>query len=273
MARNSGPSLLIAGAGDVGTQLARLRASLGDEVIAVRRRDHPAAEGIATLRCDLVSGSGFERLPGRPDALVFCAAPGQRDEASYRALYLDGLRRLLDHVQTTRVIFVSSTAVYAQDAGEWVDESSPADAPSFNGQVLLAAERELSAHPGGIALRLSGIYGPGRDAMLQRARAATRARRHWTNRIHADDAASALSCLLDMPQPAAIYLGNDDLPALESDVFAWIRQHEQLPALAEAQGPVSGRRVDNRKLRNAGWRPAHGDFRAGYGPLLAGAGV
>src|SRR6185369_11478108 len=117
-----------------------------------------------------------------------CAAPEQRDEAAYRGLYLDGLRRLLDRVQTPRIIFVSSTAVFAQDAGEWVDEDSPATADAFNGRVLRAAEGELSAHHQGIVLRLSGIYGPGREAMLRRARTADAGRRHWTNRIHVDDA-------------------------------------------------------------------------------------
>ena len=75
-----------------------------------------------------------------------------------------------------------------------------------------------------------------------------------------------------------MYLGSDDAPALESDVFAWIREREGLPqgddasqtALAEA---ATGRRIDNRRLRASGWVPAYPDFRSGYLPLLAGAGV
>jgi len=254
-------------------RLARLRSALGDEAIALRRREHPLEPGIRNIQADLCTGSGFERLPRHPEAVVFCAAPEQRDEAAYRALYLDGLRRLLDRVQTQRVIFVSSTAVFAQDAGEWLDENSPATAETFNGRILLAAERELSAHVQGIVLRLSGIYGPGREAMLRRARAAEAGRRHWTNRIHVDDAAGALSQLLNLPEPKTIYLGSDDSPALESEVFAWIREQENLPAVAESEGPVTGRRIGNRQLRETGWIPAHPDFRSGYLPLLADAGV
>ena len=75
---------------------ARLRAAMGDEAIAMRRRERAAEPGLRNIQADLCSGSGFDRLPKRPDAVVFCAAPDQRDEATYRGLYLDGLRRLLD---------------------------------------------------------------------------------------------------------------------------------------------------------------------------------
>lgn len=273
MSRKSAACLLIAGAGDVGQRLARLRVAHGDEVIALRRSERPAQPGVRNVRADLATGAGLEQLPGQPDAVVFCAAPDRRDEAAYRALYLDGLRRLLDRVQTPRLVFVSSTAVYAQDGGEWVDENSPADPIAFNGRVLLAAERELSAQAQGIVLRLAGIYGPGRTAMLRRARDLQPGRRRWTNRIHAEDAAAALSHLLDLPNPQPIYLGGDDSPALESDVFAWLRGQEKLPAVAAADEPLSGRRVSNRRLRDCGWFPTHPDFRSGYLRLLADAGV
>jgi electron-transferring-flavoprotein dehydrogenase len=273
MSRNSGPSLLIAGAGDVGMRLARLRAARGDDVIAVRRRERPATAGVRDIQADLVLGTGLERLPKRPDAVVFCAAPGQRDEAIYRALFVDGLRRLLDCLDSPRWLFVSSTAVYGQDVGEWIDETAATVPHAFNGRVLLDAERELSGLQSAIILRLAGIYGPVRETMLRRARALEPGRAHWTNRIHADDAATALSHLLDLPKPKPVYLGSDDRPALETEVLAWIRAQEKLPNIAAAAGPESGRRISNRRLRDSGWTPAHPDFRSGYLHLLADAGV
>ena len=273
--------MLIAGAGDLGGRLARLRASLGDDVIALRRRDFSHAAGVRGLRVDLITGEGFSHLPRRPDVLVFCAAPEQRDEAAYRALYVDGLRRLLDALEISRLVFVSSTAVYAQDAGEWVDEQSPARAEQFNGRVLLDAERELATHGGGVVLRLSGLYGPGREMMLRRAREGGTGRARWTNRIHVDDAAAALSHLIDARAPDRLYLGNDDLPALESDVLAWLREREGLPRTApdtsqekwpeksSNKAEVSGRRVRNARLRASGWTLAYPDFRAGYADLLS----
>jgi nucleoside-diphosphate-sugar epimerase len=269
----AGRVLVIAGAGDVGGRLAALRAGIGNDVIALRRRDMAMAPGIRTLRADLASGEGLARLPRRVDALVFCAAPDRRDEAAYRALYLDGLRRVMDACETPRLIFVSSTAVYGQDAGEWVDEDSPAEPPAFNGRVLKQAEEALAAHGGGIALRLSGLYGPGRGMMLRKSRAGEPGRPHWTNRLHVDDAASALSHLLDAAAPDACCIGSDDLPALESEVLDWLRARQGLPAVPAASGAATGRRLRNTRLRATGWAPALADYRAGYGALLAGPGV
>ena len=269
----SSRSLLIAGAGDVGGRLAALRVALGEEVIALRRREVSLGDGIRCLRADLASGEGFDRLPCRPDALVFCAAPSERSEPAYRRLFVDGLRRLLDTLQVPRVVFVSSSAVYAQDAGEWVDERSPALATAFNGRVLLEAERELAAHSQATVLRLTGIYGPGRESMLRRARSGEANRRHWSNRIHVDDAAAALSHLLNLSAPQCLYLGSDDMPAMECEVMDWMRGHEGLEPVQALPAAPSGRRVRNAELRASGWQPRYLDFRSGYLPMLAVPGV
>ena len=265
--------LVIAGAGDLGSRLAALRAWPGHDVVAVRRRDVAQPSGVRTLRADLATGEGLSRLPRRPDALVFCAAPDQRDEAAYRKLYVDGLRRLLDAVDAPRLVFVSSTAVYAQDAGEWVTESSPTEPTQFNGRVLLEAERELAAHAGGTVLRLSGLYGPGRDYLLRRAREGKASRPHYTNRIHIEDAAVALSHLLDLPKPPRRVLGNDDEPALEHVVQSWLRSEEGLPAVDPDALPISGRRIANTRLRATGWQPRHANFRDGYSAGLVRPGL
>jgi nucleoside-diphosphate-sugar epimerase len=273
MATRRSACVLVAGAGDVGGRLAALRASLGDDVIALRRREAPVTAGVRPQRADLATGDGLGRLPRRVDAIVFCAAPDARDESAYRALFVDGLRRLVDAVDAPRCLFVSSTAVYGEDAGEWVDEATPARPSAFNGRILLEAEHVLAPLAGAGVLRLSGLYGPGRDALLRRARSDEPPRPRWTNRIHVDDAASALSHLLDVPAPGLLHVGNDDRPALESEVVAWLREHEGLPALPGLPGPDSGRRVSNARLCASGWSPRHPDYRAGYLPMLTRPGV
>lgn len=262
-------TLVIAGAGDVGGRLARLRAAHGDDVLALRRRPADADGGVRPVCADLTTGAGLQSLPRHADALVFCAAPDRRDETAYRALFVDGLRRVLDRVQAPRLLLVSSTAVYAEDAGEWIDEDTPAQPPAFNGRVLREAEGELARERGASVLRLTGLYGPGRDALLRRARAGTPGRPHWTNRIHVDDAAAALSHLLDLQVPQPLYLGSDALPAMESEVLAWMRAREGLPAIAAAQVPETGRRVRSARLRASGWAPQYPDYRSGYADLLA----
>jgi electron-transferring-flavoprotein dehydrogenase len=109
--------------------------------------------------------------------------------------------------------------------------------------------------------------------LLRKAREGRATRPHWTNRIHADDAAAALSYLLDLPAPQRVYLGNDDRPALEHEVQDWVREQEGLPAVAASGEAVTGRRVANTRLRATGWIPAHPDFRSGYSSLLYAPGL
>ena len=91
--------------------------------------------------------------------------------------------------------------------------------------------------------------------------------------FHVEDAAAALSHLLDLAGLQSLYLGNDDLPALETEVVAWIRRQEGLPVLPAADETPSGRRVSNARLRIGGWSPRFPDYASGYLPLLAKPGV
>jgi electron-transferring-flavoprotein dehydrogenase len=265
----SGACIVVAGAGDVGGRLAALRLALGEDVVALRRGAGEPVPGLRRVQADLATGEGLARLPRSAHALVFCAAPDQRDERAYRALYLDGLRRAMDACTPARVLFVSSTAVYGQNDGSWVDEHSVAVPEAFNGRVLREAEQALESQACGVALRLSGIYGPGRESMLHAARRGDAGEPRWTNRIHVQDAATALSHLLDLAAPQTVYLGSDDLPALHSQVVNWVRELEGLPAVPSASGPERGRRVRNARLRASGWAPVYPDYRQGYLPLLS----
>ena len=101
----------------------------------------PAIWPEAAAFADLASGAGLSTLPRAATALVFCAAPDQRDETAYHALYVDGLSRLMATCEAPRIVFVSSTAVYGEHRGEWVDEVMPAAPVAFNGRVLRQAER------------------------------------------------------------------------------------------------------------------------------------
>lgn len=272
MAMAKGRTIIVAGAGDVGGRLAQARAMDGDEVVALRRRSVDDEPGLRWISADLLTGNGLQRLPRQPDAVVFCASPDQRTETAYRALFIEAQQRLADALggPPARWLFVSSTAVHGEDRGAWVDEASAAEPQAFNGRVLIEAERRLGASvPGTVVLRPSGIYGPGRDYLLRRARREEPARPRWTNRVHVEDVASALSHLLDLADPEPLYLCNDDLPAREDEVLSWLRGRMGLGALATVEEPESGRRVSNARLRGSGWAPRWPDYRSGYGALLA----
>lgn len=255
----------ILGAGDLGRRVAQQRLAAGDAVATLRRRPLPMPDGVLAVTGDLLQTGDLQRLPAAPDWLVFCATPDARNEAAYRRLYVEGLAKACEVLQPKRCLLVSSTAVYGQDAGEWVDETSPALAESFNGRMLREAERQNLSHSGNRVLRLSGITGPGRHMLVNKALLGEGIANAWSNRIHIDDAASALSHLLDLAESQPLWIASDDLPALQIDVANWIRAGHGLPALPPFARAPAGRRVSNARLKASGWRPACPTYRDSYG--------
>lgn len=270
--------VLLSGCGDLGMRVARCLQARGDTVFALRRHPPQAeAEGIVWLAGDLARDDGLPALPPGITQLVHLPTPGARAEAAYRAVFVDGLRRVmaaLDPASLRRALFVSSSAVHGDHDGGWVDENTPPDPPGFNGAVLLEAEHWLATRPvTSIALRLAGLYGPGRLQLLDRLRAGQarvpRSHSHWANRIHVDDAAGAIAHLLAVPDPQPVYLGADDTP-LPLDVL-----YDHLAALIGAPAPADGlapagvgsKRLSNARLRASGWAPRWPDARTGYAAL------
>jgi len=269
-------SVLIAGAGDVGTRLARRLLAKGRKVFALRRGEAAGGDGIAWLRGDLTRPDTLSGLPA-VDAVVFSPTPGARDEAAYRSVFVEGLRHLLDAlpVRPQRTVFVSSSAVYGDHGGGWVDEDTPPDPPGFNGRVLLEAEQSLAARQvGGVSLRLAGLYGPGRTQLFERLRegkaAVPRGRGVYANRLHVDDAAAALAFLLDLPAPEAVYVGVDDTPLPIDALYDHLARLIDAPRPPDGVGPagVGNKRLTNARLRAAGFRCAWPDAREGYAALL-----
>lgn len=269
--------VLIAGCGDLGIALAPVLAEA--RVFGLRRDVSKLPPTLQPVAADLVSGAGFERLPAGVDTLVYAPTPAARSEADYRAIYVDALERLVsalpEPAPDLRLIYVSSTAVYGQNAGEKVDERSACAPEAFNGRVLLEGERrarELSAH--GVALRLSGLYGPGRHWLLRRVRAGTAIApgTHWTNRIHLDDAAALAARLARLATVPTCVIGVDDEPVPEHEVLDWLAARMGLPPLPRRDDAptVSGKRLCNDLSRSLGWQPRYASYRDGYTSELAG---
>ena len=279
MLATTGERVLLAGCGDVGLRVARQLRAQGHEVHALRRRPPvDADDGIRWLAGDLTAPATLDALPGGITRLVYLPAPDARDRAAYEAVFLTGLRALLaalDLSTLRRVVFVSSSAVYGDHAGGWVDEGTPARPPGFNGGVLLEAEQWLAGAPvQSTVLRLAGLYGPGRLQLVDRLRAGLarvpREHVHWANRIHVEDAATAIAHLLLLPHADALYLGVDDTP-LPLDVL-----YDHLAGLVGAPPPPEGpapagvgsKRLSNARLRASGFVPRWPDARSGYADLL-----
>jgi nucleoside-diphosphate-sugar epimerase len=271
--------ILLAGCGDLGERVAQRLRAHGDEVWALRRQP-PARgmHGIHWLRGDLTDPASLRELPAGITRLVYLPAPATRDKAAYRAIFVDGLRHLLDALdrrKLARVLFVSSSAVYGEHDGDWVDEATPTDPPGFNGAVLLEAERWLAEQSlPSTVLRLAGLYGPGRLQLIERLRAGQlrvpRETPHWANRIHVDDAAAAIAHLLQLKSPQPLYLGVDDTPMLLDELYDFLAALIDAPLPAEGAAPagVGSKRLRNARLRASGWAPQWPDAREGYAALL-----
>jgi nucleoside-diphosphate-sugar epimerase len=215
------------------------------------------------------------------DYVVITLTPGERSEARYHAVYVEGTRNLLAALQgTPRLLFVSSTSVYAQDRGEWVDERSPALGSGFSGRCLREAEDRVSASGFPFSIvRFSGIYGPGRERLIRMVRENRLdwySAAQWSNRIHVDDCASVLSFLIQRWQsgisPSSCYVASDLCPVQLADVWQWLAScmSHSLPIPAD-HGQIeieTGKRCRSELLQSEGFCFKYPDYKAGYSALL-----
>lgn len=278
-------NVLIAGCGYVGTALGNQLVAHGHTVWGLRRRPVTLPPSIRPFAADLTSPKTLQTLPPALDVVFYTAAADTQDDAAYRAVYVEGLRNLLDALlfqrqHPRRVLFTSSTGVHAQSCGEWVDETSPAEPADCAGIRLLEGERLLLEGPfPATVLRLGGIYGPGRAGPIDRVRlgdvVGDDGSPVYFNRIHRDDCAGALHHLMTLSQPDHLYLGVDHEPAEQGTVVGWLA--EQLDVLLPRQGESSGLRTPrhntNKRCRNArlvasGYVFRYPTFREGYAALL-----
>lgn len=276
--------VLVVGCGDVGTALGRRLAAEGVRVFGLRRDPAGLPPCITPVAADVTDPSRLELVPEHLDCVVYAVSAGARDEAAYRAAYVDGVRNVLGllqgrHASPRRLIFASSTAVYAQQRGEWVDEESPVSASGFAARCLLEGEDlVLASGLPAVVVRFGGIYGPQRTWLIERVRrgepCVARPPR-WTNRIHRDDCAGVLAHLLRLSDARGVYLAVDCEPATECTVFAWIAHRLGLPAptrIAAGAAPGGGRggskRCRNARLLASGYTFRYPSFRAGYAAIL-----
>jgi nucleoside-diphosphate-sugar epimerase len=283
--------VLIAGCGDLGIETGLRFAAAGHRVVGLRRRAELVPTPIDGRSVDL--RNAIPEVDPDVEVVVVALAAGSRDPAEYRATYVDGLRNVLDGVDASgsapRFIVVSSTAVYDVDDGSVVTEATPATGPTPTAAVLVEAEELLRTRvPDATLLRLSGVYGPGRERLVDQVRSGAArltpapGRSTITNRIHRDDAAAAIVHLASLDHPAPLYLGTDDEPVRLDDVSRFIATELGLPEppTAAATGDPgatsagrSDKRLSNALLRSTGFAFAYPTYREGYRAVIAGGGT
>jgi len=287
-------TVLIAGCGDLGTEVGLRFAALGQHVVGLRRNATVLPAGIEGQSVDLSVAKPI--VPSDTEIVIVAIAAGNPDPAVYRAAYVDSLRNLLDaldeaRVTPRRVLLVSSTAVYDVSDESWVDEQTPANPRPGTDAILLEAERMLHARiPAAVVFRLSGIYGPGRERLIRQVRegrATVSASARHTNRIHRDDAAAAIVHLMQREEePAPLYIGVDSAPVRINEVLIFLAAELGLPTptpettpTADAPGPTNesrrggDKRLRNRLLLETGFTFSYPTYREGYRAVLAGGSI
>src|SRR6476660_3795175 len=269
------PRILVAGCGYVGEATADLFHSAAWKVEGWVHSNESAARLSVkpySIRVIDVSRRGeVGKYAGSFDAVIHCVSSRGGDVEAYCQIYLEGARHLLETFSKAKILFTSSTSVYAQRDGSWVTEESETKPLRETSRILLEVEK-LILEKNGIVARLAGIYGPGRSALLTKFVNGTATidpnNARFVNQVHRDDIASALFLLLNREAvtPGQIYNVADDQPLLQSACYGWLAQrlNRPLPPIRKSERPRkrgdTNKHVSNAKLRRLGWTPQYPTF-------------
>lgn len=276
--------VLVAGCGYVGQALGSRLAKERHEVWGLLRHPENLPDEIQPFKADLSKPETLQKLPSDLEYLFYMASADQYDDTSYKEAYVDGLKNLLDVLthqkqKPKRIFFISSTSVYAQTGGEWVDENSPTEPTHFSGKRLLEGENIIQQSPlPATVVRFGAIYGPGRTRLIESLRkgeAVCPKEKVYTNRIHRDDCARILTHLMKLKRPADLYIGVDNDPADLTTVLWWLASYMKVPLPPDKEMPeiATGRRGSNKRCKNdrlvdSGYFFLYNTFREGYAAIL-----
>jgi len=285
--------VLIVGYGDIGRRVARLEQADGRAVTVLVRRpdklaDDPPPQPPAITH-DLDAAQARFSLPDRPATLYWFAPPADGGVEDAR---LDRfLQTLLPHHRPGRLVYISTSGVYGDCQGAWVDETRPPAPRTDRARRRLAAERCLLARAERgdmevVILRVPGIYGPGRlpiERLRQGIPVITPGEAPYSNRIHADDLARVCVAAARYPGPTRVFNVSDGHPTTMTDYFMQVARWLGMPpppciSLAEAKTCFSAsqlsfveesRRLDTRLLREQiGFHPLYPDLAHGLPACL-----
>ncbi|RJT08078.1 SDR family oxidoreductase [Halococcus sp. IIIV-5B] len=286
----------ILGCGYVGLELGR-RLAPDHEVVGVRRSADGCElierAGFEAVQADITSRDDLEDVPD-VDTVVFAASSGGRDAAAAREVYVEGLRTAIEAFGTRedppdRLVYTSSTGVYGDHGGEWVDEETPIEPTTEKTEVLAEAERVAIEEAGshgidGTVARFAGLYGPERYRLERYLDGPVT--EGYLNMVHRDDAAGAVRFLLaaDAARGETVLVADDE-PADRWAFADWLadecgveRPEKRTTEARLADDDLSeaarrrvrtSKRCSNDKLRELGYEFAFPTYREGYRAAVA----
>jgi nucleoside-diphosphate-sugar epimerase len=275
--------ILIVGCGAIGYELAKLLATAGHDVTGLKRNPPSMQQEIFKyFKADITSPADLEALDTDFNHVFFIVSADNRSENSYHDIYETGINNLISKLGQPGTqapwIFVSSTSVYGQTQGEWVDEDSPALGSGTSREIVIAEQRLMALNPANIIVRFSGIYGPGREHLLRMARQTPSIQQHpayFTNRIHQRDCVGVLAFLLQQRMVSVkleqCYLASDNDPAPLWDVITWMAEQMRCnpPTVKNTGNNVDmNKRCRNDRIKKLGYNFIYSDYKAGYRELI-----
>ncbi len=284
-------SVLIVGCGDLGVRVGSLLVQRGWEVTGMRRNTAHLPSSFTPLTADYTQPQGFAQVEAlKPDYVLTTLNPTDRSSDGYRRGFTRATEYLLTALgehQPKLILMSSSTRVFAEAEGGWVDVDSPLTQSDPWAQAIIGAEQLLrdSGHNTAI-VRFAGIYGiPGGRLLsrIQRGELCPPAPVSYTNRLHREDCAGFLAHLLTQASNGEkvppLYIGCDDLPAPRFTVETWLAQAMGLPDANECCGLATStaatqhnraghKRCSNRSLRESGYDLIFPTYKEGYAALL-----
>jgi nucleoside-diphosphate-sugar epimerase len=261
---------LIIGCGYLGRRVAAAWLAEGHEVFATTRSEKRAeqlrAEGIQPIVGDLAIKESLPKFPPVESVLHSVGFDRSADQ-SIEQVYVQGLANVLDAVDSARLklfFFISSTGVYGQSDGQWVDEQSDCQPRRAGGKACLDAENLLRTHPLGdlaVILRLSGLYGPGRIPRrkeMSDGLPLSVPTEGFLNLIHVDDVVRIILAAERRVTPPDLFLVSDGQPIQRIEYYRelarlinapeprFVPPSEHAPSTDRAVG--SDKRVCNRRM-------------------------
>ena len=227
------------------------------------------------VACDVADAIAVSHLPAA-DFIIHCAASGRGGAEAYQKVYVEGCRNLVSSFPGVRMLFVSSSSVYAQMDGSIVTEESAAEPDRETGRLLREAEK-ITLAAGGMVARLAGIYGPGRSVILRKFLSGEAVieedGRRFLNQIHRDDAARAIYLIARAGAAGEIFNVSDSMPLSQRECYEGLSRIFLKPLPPTGPRDLNRKRgwthkrVSNGKIRSLGWEPDYPSFLDAVGQL------
>jgi len=274
-------NILFIGCGDIAQRAANIVAD-SHQCFGLRRNPNQLPSYITPITANAADTQKLLSIASQGfDVWIATMTPAEFTKQAYEQAYLAVAQAIAATVSAVHnppkfIIWVSSTSVYGDCAGDWVDETTEANPVTFSGEILLQAEQIIKDLPcKSTVVRFSGIYGPGRTRLIDQVRSGKgrpKTPQQWSNRIHADDCGGVLAHLIKLYESGKpieqIYLASDCQPVTQHDIRNWLADRLSVDLVEQtvAIGPV--RRCNNQLLLDSGYKFKYPSFKQGYTALL-----